>query len=130
MGSDPASNKDVSKFPPLSRKYDFWDLAADFEDSMRALIERGYPLNNVAFALSDPRTDQYPQVPGESPATRFLLTWTSRDGSPIEETLEQALLESIPITPATPRTEDPETEWTKIHDYILLRISAHYSGEL
>lgn len=130
MGSDPASDKDVSTFPPPSGKYDFWDLAADFEDSMRTLIETGHALNNVLFILSKPRVDQYPQVPGEQPATRFVLTWASKNRAPIEEDLEQALLDTIPVKPATPRTEDPKGEWIKIHEYILLRIHARYAGEL
>jgi len=130
MGSDQASNQVLKTFPTPTQKYDFWNLAADFEDSMRMLIERGYPLNNVRFTLSDPRVDDYPDTPGEEPATRFLLTWTSLDGEPLEDELEQALLDTIPIRAATPTTKEPREEWTKLHEYILLRISAHYSGDL
>lgn len=130
MGSHQASDQNVTTFPTPARKYDFWNLAADFEDSVRMLIERGYPLNNVLFTLSEPRVDDHPDTPGEEPATRFLLTWISKDGQPLEDELEQALLDTIPITPATPNTKDPREEWTKLHEYILLRVRAHYSGEL
>lgn len=130
MGSDPASDKDVSTFPPPSGKYDFWNLAEDFEDALKMLLDGGHPLNNVAFILSDPRLDQYPRVPGEQPVTRFVLTWTSRDGEPLDEDLEQALLDTIPVRPATPKTEDPGAEWDKIHEYISLRIQARYSDKL
>lgn len=120
----------MSTFPPPNLQYTFWNLASDFEDALRGLIEAGYAVNNVVFGLSDPRTDQYPQVPGQEPKDRFILTWQTRDGEDIEQDLDQALLDGMPVKPALPNTDDPQTEWANIYEYILLRIRAHYNHEL
>jgi hypothetical protein len=111
-------------------QYTFWDLAADFEDALRQLIEQGHPVNNLVFTVHPTPMDEEPPMSAAPPAPRFTLAWTSGDGAPIEPPLHQALLDTIPVKPATPNTQDPPGEWEKIYDYLVLRIQAHYSGQL
>lgn len=114
------------KTPP--RIYTFWELAADFEDAFRALIEQGHDLNLVQFAVKEAPEQPEPPMSMVSPVPMYTLTWTAKDGLPLPGPLNQALLDSMPVKPATPNDSDPDEQWTKINEYILLRTQAHLEG--
>lgn len=120
----------MSAFPMPALEYTFWDLAADFEDALRAIIDSGHPVGNLTFTVRESHVDYEPEMTGLPPTPRFTLAWTSRDGLPIDPPLNQALLETLPVKAAKPNTPNPDQEWIQIYDYLLLRIKAHYSHEL
>lgn len=120
----------MSTFPTPNLDYTFWDMAADFEDALRSLIDHGHPLNNLTFTLRQTRVDEEPDTTGLAPTPRFTLAWASKDGQPVDPLLHQALLETLPVKAAKPNTPSPHQEWEKIYDYLLLRIEAHYSHHL
>lgn len=120
----------MSTFPTPALEYTFWDLAADFEDALRSLIDHGHPVNNLTFTVKQSHLDEEPKMTGLAPTPRFTLAWASKDGRPIDPPLNQALLDTLPVKPAKPNTPDPGQEWDKIYDYLLLRIRAHYNHQL
>lgn len=120
----------MNSFPTPALPYTFWDLAADFEDALRYLIDSGHPVNNVVFGVQESHVLHEPEMSGIPATPLFTLAWTSRDGLPLPPPLTQALVDALPVKPAKPNTQHPDDEWAKIYDYLLLRIRAHYDHQL
>lgn len=111
-------------------EYTFWDLACDFEDALRTLVEKCYDVNLVEFVLQEAEPDPEPEGSTAVATPKFTLGWKSRDGQPVDPAFRQALLDYLPVKAATPNTKDLQADWTGLYEYILLRVRARVAGEL